>query len=526
MKIKFFNKDRVIIALIFCIFIPFWILRFRTIGTGSDIFNFLLEAKDILSGNIFLNNWYLTGLLFGNDLIYYIIGVLFFGVTTKGYQVSTFLIYITFIIVSIFLLKIKNKNITWKKVLVFLLLVGIPNKLVILNYMTHTGSITLGFIGIYIINKYFMNEKQTKKQIILILLFLTFSAFDDILGLIAILLPVLSYSLYNLLYEYFKYSYIKNNKHKIIAIISIVSGILGQIINKMYFFLGSAYKNSYLEHRKFNSLNDAWVKKIPLYIESVLKIIDADIFERKIISIDTVGMLIRLGIFGIGLYFIIKNIHSWLKLKGNDYISSVLGLGYVFLSLFYILSDNVSTLGHSRYINFLGVFFAIIVIRNSELYIFNNLKNYKKFSLIMGLLLLLSINRKEFSIRRSPDFKYFDEITQVLLENNLKSGIASYWYSSEITGTSGGKVKVRAVYMNSEGIANWNWSNKLNWYKEFINFVMIKEGDTDFGITEQNVLKTFGNPSKKIKIPNLGIIIYVYDRDISKDIKYNEIGVY
>ena len=128
------------------------------------IFNFLLEAKDILSGNIFLNNWYLTGLLFGNDLICYIIGVLFFGVTTKGYQVSIFLIYITFIIVSIFLLKIKNKNITWKKVLVFLLLVGIPNKLVILNYMTHAGSITLGFIGIYIINKYFMNEKQTKKQ--------------------------------------------------------------------------------------------------------------------------------------------------------------------------------------------------------------------------------------------------------------------------------------------------------------------------------------------------------------------------
>ena len=142
MKIKFFNKDRVIIALIFCIFIPFWILRFRTIETNSDIFNFLLEAKDILSGNIFLNNWYLTGLLFGNDLIYYIIGVLFFGVTTKGYQVSIFLIYITFIIVSIFLLKIKNKNITWKKVLVFLLLVGIPNKLVILNYMTHAGSIT------------------------------------------------------------------------------------------------------------------------------------------------------------------------------------------------------------------------------------------------------------------------------------------------------------------------------------------------------------------------------------------------
>ena len=55
---------------------------------------------------------------------------------------------------------------------------------------------------------------------------------------------------------------------------------------------------------------------------------------------------------------------------------------------------------------------------------------------------------------------------------------------------------------------------------------MIKEGDTAFRVTEQNVLKTFGNPSKKIKIPNLGIIIYVYDRDISKDIKYNEIGVY
>lgn len=43
-------------------------------------------------------------------------------------------------------------------------------------------------------------------------------------------------------------------------------------MEKLYFSIGKANKNSYLKLQKFNTLEDFLFKKISLYIESVMKI--------------------------------------------------------------------------------------------------------------------------------------------------------------------------------------------------------------------------------------------------------------
>ena len=65
-----------------------------------------------------------------------------------------------------------------------------------------------------------------------------------------------------------------DKKHKIIIVISIFAIFLGILMEKLYFAIGKANKNSYLKLQKFNTLEDFLFKKIPLYIESVMKISD------------------------------------------------------------------------------------------------------------------------------------------------------------------------------------------------------------------------------------------------------------
>ena len=89
--------DNFIIIGIFLMFIPFWILRFKTFPMPPDLANFMLRSEDIVSGNFFLTGWFLTGLTCGTDIIFYVIGYLFFGLSEKGYVIAHSLIFISFL---------------------------------------------------------------------------------------------------------------------------------------------------------------------------------------------------------------------------------------------------------------------------------------------------------------------------------------------------------------------------------------------------------------------------------------------
>lgn len=141
--------DKFIIIGIFLMFIPFWILRFKMLSIGPDLANFMLRSEDILSGNFFLTGWFLTGLTCGTDIMFYVIGCLFFGLSEKGYVIAHSLIFISFLIIGTLLLK--EKKTKWKDILLFLLIVGFPDLLSIGNYTIHTGAIIFGLLGLFLL---------------------------------------------------------------------------------------------------------------------------------------------------------------------------------------------------------------------------------------------------------------------------------------------------------------------------------------------------------------------------------------
>lgn len=515
--------DKFIIIGIFLMFIPFWILRFKMLSIGPDLANFMLRSEDILSGNFFLTGWFLTGLTCGTDIMFYVIGCLFFGLSEKGYVIAHSLIFISFLITGVLLLK--GKKTKWKDILLFLFIVGFPNLLAIINYTIHTGTVIFGLLGLFFTNK-FLNENSYKKSYLFcIILSFSFGVSSDPLILFVSVLPILVYSSYILLYNYVNYQKKElDKKHKIIIVISIFSIFLGVLMEKLYFAIGKANKNSYLKLQKFNTLEDFLFKKIPLYIESVMKISDTYFFSDNIISLNHFNTFFRMIILLIGVYYIVLNISLWLKKAKSDYISTILGMGFILASLMFLISENVNQLGHSRYINFFIVFFGIIIVRNIQNFSSDKLKNDRIFILLV-LFSIFSIKFSNLEIKRKNTFDEHKKIIDVLQQNELKYGFASFYDASLITVKSKGKIRMGSVIYNSNNeISNWNWDTKLDNYKKNTNFVVLDNKDP-FGINEATVLQQFGRPIKEIKVLGTNKIVFIYDKDISKLINLKEISV-
>lgn len=515
--------DNFIIIGIFLMFIPFWILRFKTFPMPPDLANFMLRSEDIVSGNFFLTGWFLTGLTCGTDIIFYVIGYLFFGLSEKGYVIAHSLILISFLITGVLLLK--EKKTKWKDILLFLFIVGFPNLLDIINYTIHTGAVIFGLLGLFFTNK-FLNENSYKKSYLFcIILSFSFGVSSDPLILFVSVLPILVYSSYILLYNYVNYQKKElDKKHKIIIVISIFAIFLGVLMEKLYFAIGKANKNSYLKLQKFNTLEDFLFKKIPLYIESVMKISDTYFFSDNIISLNHFNTFFRMIILLIGVYYIVLNISLWLKKAKSDYISTILGMGFILASLMFLISENVNQLGHSRYINFFIVFFGIIIVRNIQNFSSDKLKNDRIFILLV-LFSIFSIKFSNLEIKRKNTFDEHKKIVDVLQQNELKYGFDSFYDASLITVKSKGKIRMGSVIYNSNNeISNWNWDTKLDNYKKNTNFVVLDNKDP-FGINEATVLQQFGRPIKEIKVLGTNKIVFIYDKDISKLINLKEISV-
>lgn len=87
------NKQIIKVVFVLLVSILYWWVLFFLVRKGatysSDDGVFVLEANDILHGNIFLSGWNLTGISFwASDLLLYIVGVLFAGVSVKAVYIQ------------------------------------------------------------------------------------------------------------------------------------------------------------------------------------------------------------------------------------------------------------------------------------------------------------------------------------------------------------------------------------------------------------------------------------------------------
>ena len=76
------------------VYVWYCIRVFSVSEIDSDYANLVLEASDILKGNIFMCDWIQTGIsFFTTDLLYYMVGVFFSGVSRDAYLIASGLMF-------------------------------------------------------------------------------------------------------------------------------------------------------------------------------------------------------------------------------------------------------------------------------------------------------------------------------------------------------------------------------------------------------------------------------------------------
>lgn len=510
--------------------ILYFALLYRMFGRcllNSDSANLILEAADILGGNIFLKDWILTGVSFiTTDLLAHVAAACFMGVTPECAALAGAIVIFLLTVSSMLFIVKPSMGISniWG-ISFFMAFAGFPGVFLMDSARYHTAAVVSCMLGLFVV-MHLKNLSGIYKKagyVICVILFST-AVMSDAVSILIIIGPLSAISLYELLVDFYVGSSIKS-RHLRNIIIAVVSVVLGFILDRLYFMAGGADKNSFLDGKSFLSLNDI-PDKIIVFMEAMFRLANADFPAKKIFEISTAFYFVRVLFLFLGFAFAIKCVYDWIVRKNSDYISIILSMGVIITCGVFILTDIAIDIYGARYLGTIPAILAVIVIRSiRRLNIaWPNRKALVAFltggiiaAVILGTQTVHCVFTEE-SEHLADHFAASEKLAEVLLEEGLTSGYSSFWEASNVTVMTGNKVHVRAICESSGRIDRFTWFCKNTWYQEPANFIVTDEDD-GYGVTFANVVQVIGKPERIISADTRQIL--VYDRDISPYFDYS-----
>lgn len=493
------------------------VLRYRKIMIDSDFCNLILEANDILHGNFFLNDWQLTGLTFiTTDLPYYVLTTFFFGVTVKSYVYASALMFLVFLCSCYLLIKdiVSEDNLC--KVL-FICIVCFPSDFAFMGMRSHTADVTLALLGLYVIcNGGKKNRTLKGHSAFLAWLLFTLAVTGDSLCIPFVILPILCISLVNSIGNYVNNTALQKDD-AIICVIALLSVAAGKILEKLYFVLGTASKNSFLETKNFIALGQVY-SKLVLYLQSLLKLFNADYTGTRLFSYEVVFYFLGVLVVVICLYSVMWNICNYFRGREYDCISVSLSLGFLLVSVLCVITNIYVDLMGTRYYATAPGILCVIILRTFSISVKPHLPVMKlqRITTVLSLFLIIFACHQLFPL---PDKSYKADpsvvsLINTLRNNSLSQGYSGFWAASSSTVYSQNRIRIRAIRKEKSKLAQYKWFCKNEWYNDESSFIVVKkDGKGDF-FTKSDVVKSFGKPAKILL--SAPYLIYVYDKDISK----------
>lgn len=498
-------------GLLVLFYIAWLIEKICRLPMNADAACMILEAEDILAGNFFLKDWCLTGVSFlTTDLPYYIIGTAMAGVSVQAYRIAVFLMFLVMVASGVCVCLYGTK----RKALCFAVFFGtglFPTFYALSNAFVHTAVFSFFFLGILAVLR--LEQKETTARWMALGLIVALAVCGDALAFVLIVIPLLLLCLLRC---------VKNPR--LLAVYTIAGTLTGLFLQKLY-LLGGADINSLL-HSEFvapQELRD----NILLYIEYVLRLLNAYFFEKEVFSLKTLFYAVKILLFLFTCILMFRSIQDAVTKQKTNLCGIVMGTAFGLMTLILWLTTFTVNITTGRYLSFLPLMSGILLARYSdELHIFQK-------KLPRAILLLLSVSLAATNIlpkdRQPVAENVFSRMAEFLEEENLTEGYAAFWDSSVLTVYSSGKVHVRAVMYKGSALRPRTWFCKKSWYHDNAEFIIVKNEDSvkeeddyryngifnsgiDSGyryeVTQENVEKFLGNPLKTKKFENYTILIY------------------
>lgn len=513
-KVKIFGKYLIIFVLLSFYYIYLY-KAFCGYGFDSDDANLVMEGNDILHGNFFLSGWNLTGVSFVyTELPLYAFAAIFTGVSPQNAMMAGSLAIFLLVLVCAFYIIKKDdlKRSIWGLLILFAIS-AFPNDLGIFARY-HTPSIVEALLAFFFLNKWNEESKNKGKILYVIISTILFAmaAQSDQDSILIIIGPIFITSAWRVIKVF-----LKNGKFSMLYITHMIVSFAGIFLSfftdKLFYAIGGANKNQFLDEKAFISF-DSLGDKLILYFHSVLGVFAADFSNKQLLDLNTAFYFIKVIFILITMIFIIYNIVKWILQDKCDYISVVLSVGVIIVSFIYIFTNVSVNVNSARYIGSFPAIFSVIFVRT-----FRNFDiDYDKIHGLLGVKIVLLIVLALVSLKAILPLPSGEvvlseqkkELADTLEQYGLTNGYASFWNASATTVISNNKVHVRAVIGNNTSISMHSWGCKTEWYKEPANFVVVSEDDP-YGMTYNNMISVLGKPENVIEVNDLQILVYNYN---------------
>lgn len=486
-----------------------WILLFLVYGVylgtvcmrvplNSDHANQLLQAEDILKGNILLKGWNLTGVSFRfTELPFYLLATGLFGARTYSYVFCiTLMAFVLF--TAGFLLAEEGRSFSFSDFILFLAAAGMPTLAMADFSRGHSGAFIYAILILFCYNRY----AETKSSIVLAFygLLILLCCASDMIILMIMILPILFYALIA-------------ERDRLPIGVTILAAGAGATLDKGLCVLGGVNKNAFLDTRKFIYIHKGF-EKFGDFLEGISELLRCDFSGKPLLAISTARYFLYSLIAVAAVVIVIRNLGAFSQNKAKDRITTILSLSLTLMGLICTLTDIYSSTESNRYIAYFPTAIGIILVRNLP-----RKPALTATALFCAALCLITPPHGRIITKQ-------DRLALALRDLGLKNGYASFWNASHTTVASGETVTVRSIRVrerilgNPDFIEAQNWFCKTEWYNEPANFVVVDNVEY-LNTSEKNIQMLLGDPSQRIELED-GYRVLIYDRDISSEIIHPE----
>ena len=526
------GKKRNILPIVFlCLFFSIYgiylFFAFAQVPMDSDFASLVLEANDILNGNILLKGWHLTNAPFTfTEIPFYVLGSAFFGINVWSYIFANMAMVLSLFFFGFLLIFDRTDHPFNLFHLIFIAIAGFPNPYLMQTLRGHVGLFVIIFAALYclkLINNLPEYSQQGKRLTIIFLILVVLGTASDIFIFPILIAPILFISVFKFI------NFIEiTEKEKRIFWLTILGVIFGKVCEKALVWAGGAPTSKRPSTFTYNNLYEI-PQTILKYIDYIFNTFGCNLNQVSVFSLESIIKIIHLGILIWGTIIVFQTIKDFLRKEKADSLSLIISLGIVFLTILIIILPFLQDPLTGRYFSYFPTAYAILIIRSIQINkIFVRFIPHTKISIKIPLeilslfVILFSIQPISISRIVTPQ----DRLATFLRDNGLIEGYSDFWNSNHVIVSSKDRVRVRPIVFSANKKTGERfaqplyWFSKSEWYKNpNANFVVIKtQGDYAgyHNVKTENVLQYFGEPLQKLEFEDY--MIFVYPKGISEKI--------
>ena len=444
-------------------------------------------AQDIVNGNIFLNDWYISTRsdYFTDILLHSVVYFFTRNMYDNAFITGTIIAFLFFLCGYLIYKKIMKKNDLWPLFLGLSMIYLVGSGCWVVFSPMHITTIACCLLALYF---YFDTGKMATWYFFL-LLFIVFVSDNYSVTYLAI--PLL---IENVIY------FAKNKKTDMKFLFIFIALGLAYLFNEQITTIGYEVPGIPINFTSKEALGE----RIAYIFWAPLEYFNVDFWGQPIKL--SINLLWSLFYAGFGLLLILVHFYAAIKYKLNNRIITVLLISSVtVVSALTIINLDLSPRYYAGAI-FNGCILLCVVI--------SSYKIEKKWPILLGFLLLfagcflLFEKYQQTEFKNTPEQKIADVIKN---NNNLKYGIAAFWnaYNLDLLLNEN---KLIAVLPDGQ---KFSWLTKETWYNRPIDFVLIKKSATISDINcyiPEKTIKKLGNIKQEIETDDYKI--YIYEKPI------------